>query len=76
MARTCRALGLDFFEVLLKFIAGGPLLEPLEGDLLGPPSGPLGCPFLMKIQKVIDTRVNILYDQNKPVVSYSTNNLL
>ena len=60
MARTCRALGLDFFEVLLKFIAGGPL----------------GGPFLMKIEKVIATQVNILYDQNKPVVSYSTNNLL
>jgi len=51
-AGTCRALGLDFFEVLLKFIAGGPL----------------GCPFLLKIQKVIATQVKILHDQNKPIV--------
>ena len=76
MARTCRALGLDFFEVLLKFIARGPLGAPFLNPSRGLARGPLGGPFLMKIEKVIATQVNILYGQNKPVVSYSTNNLL
>ena len=54
----------------------GPLVAPLLNPSRGLARGPLGGPFLMKIEKVIATQVNILYDQNKPVVSYSTNNLL
>ena len=76
MARTYRAPGLDFFEVLLKFIGRGPLGAPFLKASRGLARGPLGGPFLIKIQKVIATQVNMLYDQNKPVNSYSKNNLL
>ena len=68
MARTYRALGLDFFEVLLKFIGSGPLVAPFLIAPRGLARGPLGGPFLIKIQKVIATQVNMLYDQNRPAV--------
>ena len=52
---------------------GAPFLNPSRGLARGPLKA-----FLIKIQKVVATQVNISYDQNKLVVSYkySTNNLL
>ena len=41
LARTSRARGFDFFEVLLKFVAGGPLGAPLLNLSGGLARGPL-----------------------------------
>ena len=72
MPRAWLGLFRGVAEIHCRGALGAPLLNPSRGLA----RGPLGDPFLIKIQKVIATQVNILYDQNKPVVSYSTNNLL